>query len=225
MLAYRTSHTEASQIETDAAQTGDNVITLCRNRGRIQPDHTVIYHQGDSTEGFFRVNSGVVMVYRLLEDSQRQICGFYTEGDFFGMSQDSRHHDTAVTVTTSNVVALTMADVRASAALQRELFNMTCAQLENAQNLITTLTKKTAAQKVASFLIMLAKRQNHAGESFDVRLPMSRLDIADYLGMTIETVSRRLTQMKREGVITLPDRNTAHICKYDRLQALAGAAQ
>jgi CRP/FNR family transcriptional regulator len=218
MLARKTSHSSQA-----SRRDGFELPETCRRRGRIHPDHTVIYHQGDEVEGFFRVNSGVVMVYRLLENSQRQISGFYTEGDFFGMSSDDIHHDTAVTVTTSNIVALTMLDVRANRDLQRALFNTTCSQLEEAQNLITTLTKKTASQKVASFLLMLAERQHHNDENFDIRLPMSRLDIADYLGMTIETVSRRLTAMKREGVIGLPDRHTARVFQFGHLKALAGS--
>lgn len=211
------------RAEDIASGVTENYIQICRTRGRIHPDHTTLYHQGDSANDFYRVNSGVVMVYRLLENSQRQISGFYTEGDFFGLSSDGVHHDSAVTVTTSNIVSLTMTDVRHNTDLQRELFETTCGQLESAQNLITTLTKKTASEKVASFLVMLADRQKPSSESFEIRLPMSRLDIADYLGLTIETVSRRLTALKSQGVISLPSRNTAQICQYTRLQSLAGA--
>lgn len=196
---------------------------ICTSRGRINPNNMTIYHQGDDVSGFYRVNSGVVMVYRLLENSQRQISGFYTEGDFFGLAAGKQYPDTAVTVSTSNIVCLTMADVRENQDLQRDLFSITCAQLDDAQNLITTLTKKTASEKVASFLLMLAERQKRQGEEFDIRLPMSRLDIADYLGLSIETVSRRLTALKSEGVISLPDRNTAHVCQYSKLEAMAGA--
>jgi len=204
-------------------QSHGSYVESCRARGRVHPNHTTIYHQGDDVAQFYRVNSGVIMVYRLLENSQRQISGFYTEGDFFGLSPDEKHHDTAVTVATSNITALTMADVRKNLTLQKDLFAITCSQLESAQKLITTLTKKTASEKIASFLLMLAQRQHRSGDNFDIRLPMSRLDIADYLGMTIETVSRRLTALKTEGIITLPDRNTARVCEYSRLKAMAGA--
>lgn len=195
----------------------------CKLRGRVYPNQMTIYHQGDELSGFFRVNSGVVMVYRLLEDSQRQISGFYTEGDCFGLSADDHYQDTAITVATSNIVNLTMSDVRKSRSLQDELFTVTCGQLNAAQNLITTLTKKTAVEKVATFLLMQAKSQKRVGEEFDIRLPMSRLDIADYLGLSIETVSRRFTELKSEGVISLPNRNTAHINQLSKLKSLAGA--
>ncbi|WP_418152380.1 helix-turn-helix domain-containing protein [Litorimonas sp. RW-G-Af-16] len=213
--------TAIKSIEAQS-QTGQGYQNMCRARGRILPDKANLYHQGDEAEVFFRVNSGVVMVYRLLESSQRQISGFYTKGDFFGLSSNGIHQDSAVTVTTSNIAALSMSDVRENIDLQRDLFAMTCSQLEEAQTLITTLTKKTASEKVASFLLMLADRQKRDGESFDIRLPMSRLDIADYLGLTIETVSRRLTSLKSQGIISLPNRDTATVCKYGQLQSLAG---
>jgi len=190
--------------------------------GRVLPNQTVIYHQGDDRHGFYRVNSGVIMVYRLLEDSQRQISGFLTEGEYFGFSAGNEYNDTAVTVSTSNIVRLTLADMRRSPALQKEVFEITWAQLDAAQQLITTLTKKTASEKIATFLIMLAERQHCVGEVFDVRLPMSRLDIADYLGLSIETVSRRITALKKEKIISLPDRNTVRIYQFSVLKNMVG---
>lgn len=192
-----------------------------QNSGRVHPNQTVIYHQGDEITGFYRVNSGVVMVYRLLEDSQRQIAGFFTQGDYFGLSAGDIYQDTAVTVMTSNVMRLTMADVNRSPELQKDVFEITCGQLDAAQQLITTLTKKTASEKVATFLTMLAERQNREGEEFDIRLPMSRLDIADYLGLSIETVSRCFTALKKQNVISLPDRNTVHVCRFSQLDNMA----
>lgn len=198
-----------------------------RKIGRVIPAKTPLFHQGDDVTHFYKVNSGVVMIFRLLEDSQRQITGFCTKGDFFGLSSDEYYHNTAVAVVTSNIVSLTMADVRADVELQRELFTRTCSQLEDAQNMMMTLSKKSAGEKVASFLVMLAEREIRRSkvdaEELDISLPMSRLDIADYLGLTIETVSRRLTDLKSKGVIELPSRHSAHICQLDKLQNMAGA--
>jgi CRP-like cAMP-binding protein len=182
-----------------------------------------LFHQGDRSEFFYKVNSGVVMTYRLLKDSERQITGFCTAGNFIGMSSDGRHHDTAVTVTTCNIVRLTRSDIQSSRELQKELFNRTCFQLEEAQDMMMTLTKKSASQKMAAFLLMLANRQHRFGSEEDIQLPMSRLDIADFLGMSIETVSRRLTDLKVRGVIALPNRHTAHIYDMGALETIAGA--
>lgn len=186
-------------------------LNSCRMRGRVHSKQTVIYHQGASAQGFYRVNSGVVMVYRLHEDSLRQISGFYTEGEFFGLCANHEYHDTAVTVTTANVAFLTMSDVGQSSDLQEELFAATWRQLNAAQTLITTLTKKTALQKVVTFILMLIERQRLSGSEYDVRLPMSRLDIADFLGLSIETVSRQLTILKNNEIIELPSRHIVHV--------------
>ena len=198
-----------------------------RKVGRVIPKKSPIFHQGDKVKHFYKVNSGLVMIYRLLEDSQRQITGFCTAGDFFGLSADGVYHDTAMTVATSNIVSVTMADVSADANLQAELFYRTCSQLEEAQSMMMTLSKKSSAEKVAAFLVMLAKRQGSPSmlrpQEVDISLPMSRTDIADYLGLTIETVSRRLTDLKCEGVIRLPSRHTAHICQLRKLKYMAGA--
>lgn len=190
--------------------------------GRVHPDHMPIYHQGDTVTGFYRVKSGVVMAYRLLENSQRHISGFYTEGDFFGLSSHAVYQDTAVTITTANVAFLTLGDVQKNQTLQQELFAATCRQLDAAQTLITTLTRKSASEKLATFLVMLARDQHRKGFDFALRLPMSRQDIADYLGLSIETVSRRLTDFKTRGIIGLPDRNSIHVLDFAHLLGLAG---
>lgn len=199
-----------------------------RKIGRVFPAKTPIFHQGDDAEHFFRVNSGVVMIYRLLENSQRQITGFCTAGDFFGLSPDATYHDTAMTVTTANIVSVSMQDVEDNPELRQEIFTSTCGLLEDAQNMMMTLSKKTAGEKVAAFLLMLANRQaahsaNAELRKTEVKLPMSRLDIADYLGLTIETVSRRLTDLKTSGIIDLPTRHTANIREWRELETLAGA--
>ena len=199
-----------------------SINELCRLRSRVIPKCGAIYHQGDRFEGFYRVNSGVVMVFRLLEDSSRQISGFYTAGELFGMSGDETHPDSAITVTTANVAKLTMQDVRQSQELQSLLFKSTCNHLNAAHDLITTLTKKSAEQKVAAFLLKLAANEGEANEA-EVSLPMSRQDIADYLGMSIETVSRRLTAFKEAGLLSLPNRRQANIKSVSRLKELAGA--
>lgn len=197
--------------------------TPTRSLGRVHPDHMPIYHQGDPVKGFYQVKSGVVMAYRLLENSQRQISGFYTQGDFFGLCAGGAYQDTAVTVTTSNVTFMTLADVENEPSLQKELFTVLCQQLDAAQALVTTLTRKSSSQKIATFLLMLAKDQHRDGSEFALHLPMSRQDIADYLSLSIETVSRRLTNLKTMGIIALPDRNTVRVLNYDHLQDMAGS--
>ena len=213
MLTYQPS---------SSSNTG-SFLELSRRRGRVLANRTSIYHQGDDFAGFYRVNSGVVMVFRLLEDSTRQISGFFTVGDFFGFSSGDQHNDNAVCVTTANVARLSMADVQGNEDLQRAVFDATCKQIDAAQSHVTTLTRKSAEAKVAGFLPKLAETSNATSEETSINLPMNRLDIADYLGMSIETVSRRLTALKAAGIIQLPNRKTAEIKSVSRLAELAGA--
>lgn len=198
------------------------LLDSAEKRGRVYGAQMPIYHQGDPVRGFFKVKSGVVMVYRLLDNSKRQISGFHTEGEFFGLSSGKTYLDTAITVTASNVSLLKLADIQNSPRLLQEFFTITCTQLDAAQTLITTLTRKSASEKIASFLVMLANDQKRKGEAFYLHLPMSRQDIADYLGLSIETVSRRLTDFKVKDIIELPNRNSVHVLDFDQLKVFAG---
>lgn len=193
---------------------------------RIYPDKTPIYHQGDTAVRIFRVNSGVIMTFRLLADSQRQITGFCTEGEFFGLSPDGNYHDGAITVTSAGIQSVNIADVETDTDLRKTVMSFTYKKVEDTQNLLVTLTKKSSEARVAAFLIMLAERRSKTQKaSVDIRvtLPMSRLDIADYLGLSRETVSRRLTDFQTDGLIDLPDIHTACIPKLDALKQRAGA--
>lgn len=199
---------------------------------RVYPDKTPIYHQGDSATRIFRVNSGVVMTFRLLEDSRRQITGFCTEGEFFGLSPHGDHRDGAVTVTSAGIQSVSISALETDAALRTQIMTHSFRKIEDAQNLMMTLTKTSSEARVAAFLVMLAerrlRRQNisaprtSAVQGMEVSLPMSRLDIADYLGLSRETVSRRLNELKSLGLIGLPDTHTAQINRIDGLRRCAG---
>lgn len=196
---------------------------------RVYPDKTPIYHQGDAVTRIFRVNSGVIMTFRLLEDSRRQITGFCTEGEFFGMSSDGEHSDGAVTVTSAGVQSISISALESDPELRRTLLDHSWRKVEDTQNLMMTLTKSSSEARVAAFLVMLAERRakrrsEQTPETIEVRLPMSRLDIADYLGLSRETVSRRLTDLQELGLIDLPDIHTACINKLNELRACAGTS-
>jgi len=210
----------SSHIHSTAISRGK---PLQRIIGRVHNAKTPLFHQGDAANYIYKVNSGVVMTYRLMEDSTRQIIGFATAGSFFGMTSDECHHDNAVATTTCNIERISHADLLTNPELQAELFNWTCSQLEETQNMMMTLSKKSASEKVASFLYMIAKRKGENRQEADIHLPMSRQDIADYIGMSIETVSRQLSRLKSKGVISLPTRHTAHIYKMGALARSAGA--
>jgi len=197
---------------------------------RVYPDKTPIYHQGDTATRIFRVNSGVVMTFRLLDKGMRQITGFCTEGDFFGLCPDGEHKDNAVTVTSAGVQSVSISALETDAELRTQLLDHSWRKVEDAQDLMMTLTKSSSEARVAAFLVMLAERRGRrsaivADEPIEVRLPMSRLDIADYLGLSRETVSRRLNDFKSLGMIGLPNTHSASIKDYSSLRECAGIAK
>lgn len=193
---------------------------------RVYPDKTPIYHQGDKAGRIFRVNSGVVMTFRLLEDSRRQITGFCTEGEFFGLSPYGDYTDNAITVSSAGIQSVSISTLKTDAHIRDQILHHSFRKIEDSQNLMMALTKTTSEARVAAFLVMLAERcdrsLNEIEGSIDVHLPMSRLDIADYLGLSRETVSRRLNELQNDGLIDLPDTHTAKIKRFETLCKCAG---
>jgi len=192
---------------------------------RVHPDKTPIYHQGDNAQFIFRVNSGVVMTFRYLLNGERQITGFCTEGDFFGLSPNISYQDAAITVTSAGVQSIAIETIQNNPDMLRKVMSFTYKKVEDAQNLLVSLTKTSSEARVAAFIIMLAERKGTSSACLDnvhVKLPMSRLDIADYLGLSRETVSRRLTDFQVDGLIDLPNVHTAYIPKMKALRARAG---
>ena len=163
-----------------------------------------LFAEGDKAEFFYKVVSGTVRVCKILSDGRRQIESFHFSGDLFGMESTEEHRFTAEAV--DDVVVEAYRRSRFSNALRDDpafgnlLMNSILTSLERAQEHMVLLGRKTAHEKLATFLLDMAKRLNRTD---CVPLPMQRTDIADHLGLTIETVSRTLTQMVREGSIKL----------------------
>jgi CRP/FNR family nitrogen fixation transcriptional regulator len=163
-----------------------------------------IYGQHESAALLYKVVSGAVRTYKILSDGRRQIGAFYLPGDVFGFESDAVHGFSAEAVndTTLRVVrqsALTSLAER-EIEVARELWKLTAAELRRVQN-HSLLLVQTAHERVASFLLEMASRGRPGQE---IQLPMPRRDIADYLGLTIETVSRTLTRLESSDAIELP---------------------
>ena len=170
----------------------------------VAADHQ-IYAEGDEARCFYKVVGGVVRTCRFLSDGRRQIDAFYREGDVFGFEAGAEHRMAAEAITESTVIAYRRRGLEAVVAqddrLSRWFFShaMTCMALAREHSLL--LGRASAAQKIAAFLQEVALRD---GSGNVIELVMSRQDIADYLGLTIETVSRTLSHLERDGVIGLP---------------------
>lgn len=163
-----------------------------------------IFCEGEPCDFFYKVVSGTVRTGKLLSDGRRQIDGFHVAGDIFGLESGDEHRFTAEAVDDVELVAWRRSSlgrlVASDPRFGERILSSTLTSLDRAHDHMVLLGRKTAMEKVASFLTDLARRTS-CGDR--VRLPMQRADIADYLGLTIETVSRTLTQMVRAGLIRI----------------------
>ena len=163
-----------------------------------------IYGQNEPAEYLYKVISGTVRTYKVLNDGRRQIGAFYLPGDMFGLEIGDEHSFSAEAIVDSKVLVIKRSSVVALAGrdtdVAHQLWAMTAAELQRAQDHIMLLIK-TAQERVAGFLLEMASRVPLGNE---IDLPMSRQDIADYLGLTIETVSRTLTQLENTAAIAVP---------------------
>ena len=163
-----------------------------------------IYGENEPADYLYKVVSGTVRTYKVLNDGRRQIGAFYLPGDMFGLETGEEHSFSAEAITDAKILVIKRSAVVSLAArdndVARQLWTLTGRELHRVQDHILLLVK-TAQERVASFLLEMAER---AAASNEVQLPMSRQDIADYLGLTIETVSRTLTQFEETAMIALP---------------------
>jgi CRP/FNR family nitrogen fixation transcriptional regulator len=163
-----------------------------------------IYGEDEPAEYLYKVVSGAVRTYRVLNDGRRQIGSFLLPGDMFGLEAGATHGTSAEAIVDAVVLVIKRSAVVALAErdpeVARQMWTLTAQELGRAQNHMLLLVRN-AQERIAAFLLEMAERVPGA-ESVD--LPMSRQDIADYLGLTIETVSRTLTQLECEAAIALP---------------------
>ena len=178
------------------------------------PRNGEIHGEGEPAAYVYKVISGTVRTSKLLADGRRQIGAFYLPGDVFGLETGDEHAFSAEAITASEILVVRRDALLALAArdsgVARALWTLTGRELARVQDHLMLLVK-TAQERVAGFLLEMAARRP-AGDT--VELPMSRQDIADYLGLTIETVSRTLTSLANEAAIELS--NSRRIVLRDR---------
>ncbi|WP_419695584.1 helix-turn-helix domain-containing protein [Mesorhizobium muleiense] len=182
---------------------------------RFFPSGSEIYAQGEKAGAFYQVEFGAVRIYRLLADGRRQISAFHLAGETFGFEADTTHHFFAEAINATSVRVFRFAT---GADISRQLLPLALKGLTRAQEHLLVLGRQNAIERVAAFLVDMAERQ---GELRQVELPMSRMDIGDYLGLTIETVSRVFTRLKDRGVIRLLNLRSIEIIKHDALHNMS----
>lgn len=180
-----------------------------------------LYDEGDAARSFYQVIGGMVRTCVFLSDGRRQIDAFYREGDVFGFEADGEHLLAAEAVTDCTLLAHRWRGLQSVLGGDERLaswfFGHAMHGMARTRRHGLLLGRGSAAQKVAAFLLEMAER---GGSDTVVDLPMGRQDIADYLGLTIETVSRTLSQMERQGTIRLPAARKVVLRNSDALRDL-----
>lgn len=196
------------------------------NRQRTEPGRS-LFAEGNPARHVFSIARGTVSLSKALADGRRQIIGFLFDGDFIGLAHGETYTCTAEALTP--VEACRFPRERFDRYMgehphvERRLLQIASTELAAAQDQMLLLGRKTALERVASFLVRLSDRAvAHARSGNPVALPMTRVEIADYLGLTIETVSRTFTRLRKAGAIELAEVDVVQIKSEPALRALAG---
>jgi len=180
---------------------------------------TEIYGEKEPADYVYQVKIGAVRSYKLLSDGRRQIGAFHLASDIFGLENGGEHRFTAEAIveTTVRLIKRRSLELVADndAVVARNLLSMTTNNLQHAEDHMLLLGRKTSLERVAAFLTEMDRRLTAAGV---LALPMSRRDIADYLGLTLETVSRALSRLHELGILGFIGTNQRQIVLLDRRQ-------
>jgi len=183
----------------------DGFLAGVEGQRRVCVRDEEIYAEESAADFVYEVVEGTVRTCRLLSDGRRQIEDFYLPGDVFGLEAGLTRRATAEAVGTVTLKVIHRAALSELAMrdgdMARKLWTLTARDLRRTQDHVLMLGRRSATERVAGFLVDLADRTD-SGDALD--LPMSRQDIADYLGLTIETVSRTFTQLQSTGLVEAP---------------------
>ncbi len=184
-----------------------------------------LFLEGDDTRYVYEVQTGVLRLTRVLENGARQVIAFALPGDIVGFPRGDYHHTDCDVLVAGKVIAHrrgVLDSCMSNPQLHRRLMQAALSEISGMQDHFMMLARKSAQEKLASFLMVMTERAGTFDGSHDrVYLPMKRSDIADFLGLTIETVCRAFTKLRKAQVIALEDANTVIVLDPD---ALAEAA-
>lgn len=190
------------------------------------PVGTTLARAGEPRAYVYTVTEGALRLVRTLADGRRQVSGFVLPGDYVGLSGSDHHRYDIEAIADSRVCRVPVAQMRdlrlRHPHLERKLLQRACQELDAAQDNALALARLQPPERLADFLLRLAAREAQLGQVGNrVSLPMGRSDIADHLGLTMETVSRTFTKLRQQGLIALPHLNVVEILDFAGLQKLA----
>jgi CRP/FNR family transcriptional regulator len=207
----------------------DQLDTIIQ-RGRPLQRNDHLYRQGDRFRAVFAVRSGTLKAYRTTDDGREQVTGFYFPGEILGMDgiSNNTHASSAKALETAAICEIPFDSLERLSStlpqLQRHLFQLLSREITEDQQLITLLSKSSADQRVSAMLLSISARNARRGLSAtSFRLSMSRIDIGNYLGLTVETVSRVLGRLQKSGVIAVSNKEI-EIVDHAALKTLAEQA-
>jgi CRP/FNR family transcriptional regulator len=185
-----------------------------------------LFDEGEPAKHVFNVTAGAVKIYKLLADGRRQMTGFLFAGDFLGLANEETYAYSAEAITHTTMCRFPRRKLERLLEMypkmEHRLLGMASHELAVAQEQMLLLGRKTAREKIVSFLLMLSRRAVQRGQNGDpVSVPMSRNDIGDFLGLTTETVSRTFTQLKQGGSINLLQGGKVDLVDRGRLEDIA----
>lgn len=207
--AVETGHVSSSGRQVRIAKRGDTLADhLVGGLPRTYDAREHIFREGDLATHVYKVEAGHVCVYRMVADGRRQVMDFAYPGDIIGLGALGSHGANAQATTKTRIRCIPLSSlheiVRHDQSIGLKLYEAISQELQATRELLFTVSQRTAAERVAAFLVALSRRNERRGEdAHEVVLPMTRADIADYLGLTIETVSRTFTRFRTEGMIEL----------------------
>jgi len=182
--------------------------------------------EGDTAENVYQVVRGVACLYKLLPDGRRQVARFCHAGDVIGLTADGQYPYTADALTGLTVVRIRRADldtrIETDGELRKSVLHAIGQELTMAQNQLLLLGRKSASERVATFLqAMVEQAMRDGGDGHSIMLAMTRVDIADFLGLTHETVCRTMSLFKNQGIIAISDPHLVEILLPDVLEEIA----
>lgn len=210
-------------LESDDIKQLDDIIQ--RSKPLQKSQH--LYREGDDFESVFAVRSGALKAYKTTDDGREQVTGFYFPGEILGMDgiSNNSHASSAKALETAAVCEIPFTSLERLSAmmpnLQRHFFQLMSREITEDQQLITLLSKNSADERVASLMVSISTRNARRKLSAtQFRLPMSRVDIGNYLGLTVETVSRVFSRMQKMDILRV-DNKEISILDFDSLKSMA----
>ncbi len=205
-----------------------NDLDACLARGSLRrlEAKEFLFADGDRVSHLYRIETGTVVLFKILADGRRQVMGFAYPGDLIGLGVEGEHVMNAQAVKPTRLRSLPVSILRQATAnnpaLCLKLYEALARELAATRDLMLTTGQRSAMERLTGFLLALSRRNARSGQDpTRFELPMTRTDIGDFLGLTIETVSRTFTKLRKMGILELPRCNEVRLVDINQIESVA----